>query len=38
VVVMDAPANSVLTGIPAVARPRTGWAMDLEYTDPEIYI
>ena len=39
VVVADAPPNSVLTGIPAVARPRTtGRAPDHEYTDPGIYI
>ncbi|HEY5229835.1 MAG TPA: serine O-acetyltransferase EpsC [Galbitalea sp.] len=39
VVVTDAPAYSVLTGIPAVVRPRsTGKRSDLEYTDPGIYI
>jgi serine O-acetyltransferase len=39
VVVTDAPANSVLTGIPAVARPRDATAaIDLEYADPAIYI
>ena len=39
VVVADAPANSVLTGIPAVARPRDATAtVDLEYADPAIYI
>jgi serine O-acetyltransferase len=39
VVVTNAPPNSVLTGIPAVVRPR-GSATDpeLEYTDPAIYI
>jgi serine O-acetyltransferase len=39
VVVADAPPNSVVTGIPAVARPRgDGTTKDLEYTDPGIYI
>jgi serine O-acetyltransferase len=39
VVVTDAPANSVLTGIPAVARPRgAAQVPDLDYTDPGIYI
>jgi serine O-acetyltransferase len=39
VVVNDAPPNSVLTGIPAVARPRSGAQRpDLDYTDPGIYI
>jgi serine O-acetyltransferase len=39
VVVSDAPENSVLTGIPAVVRPRGGAAdPDLEYADPGIYI
>jgi serine O-acetyltransferase len=39
VVVNDAPSYSVITGIPAVARPRpTGRTSDLEYTDPGIYI
>jgi serine O-acetyltransferase len=39
VVVTDAPPNSVLTGIPAVARPRAGAEQpDLGYTDPAIYI
>jgi serine O-acetyltransferase len=39
VVVHDAPPYSVLTGIPATARPRsTGRRSDLEYTDPGIYI
>ena len=39
VVVEDAPPDSVITGIPAVARPRSGAApADLEYTDPGIYI
>jgi serine O-acetyltransferase len=39
VVVADAPPNSVLTGIPAVARPRAGsQGSDLGYTDPAIYI
>jgi serine O-acetyltransferase len=39
VVVTDAPDNSVLTGIPAVVRPR-GQATDgdLEYADPGLYI
>ena len=39
VVVTDAPPNSVLTGIPAVVRPRgAAAAPELEYTDPAIYI
>ena len=39
VVVADAPPNSVLTGIPAVARPRGGSRdSELGYTDPGIYI
>jgi serine O-acetyltransferase len=40
VVVTDAPAWSVLTGIPAVVRPRNrgGTVPDLDYTDPAIYI
>jgi serine O-acetyltransferase len=39
VVVQDAPANSVITGIPAVARPRAGSEpVDLEWADPGIYI
>jgi serine O-acetyltransferase len=39
VVVTDAPANSVLTGIPAVVRPRgSAPSPDLEYADPGIYI
>jgi serine O-acetyltransferase len=39
VVVTDAPPNSVLTGIPAVVRPRsTAQQPDLDYTDPGIYI
>jgi serine O-acetyltransferase len=39
VVVTDAPPNSVLTGIPAVVRPRDAAANDdLEYADPGIYI
>jgi serine O-acetyltransferase len=39
VVVTDAPPNSVLTGIPAVARPRgAASTADLEWTDPGIYI
>lgn len=39
VVVTDAPPWSVLTGIPAVVRPRArGPVPDLEYTDPAIYI
>jgi serine O-acetyltransferase len=39
VVVTDAPPNSVLTGIPAVVRPRgSAPALGLEWTDPGIYI
>jgi serine O-acetyltransferase len=39
VVVTDAPPNSVLTGIPAVVRPRIAASTaDLEWTDPGIYI
>ena len=39
VVVADAPPNSVITGIPAVARPRAGSGdSELGYTDPAIYI
>jgi serine O-acetyltransferase len=39
VVVTDAPADSVLTGIPAVARPRAiAPVPDLEWADPGIYI
>jgi serine O-acetyltransferase len=39
VVVMDAPPNSVLTGIPAVARSRGSVRHpDVDYTDPGIYI
>jgi serine O-acetyltransferase len=39
VVVHNAPPYSVLTGIPAIARPRsTGRRPDPEYTDPGIYI
>jgi serine O-acetyltransferase len=39
VVVADAPPNSVVTGIPAVARPRAGSQdSELGYTDPAIYI
>jgi serine O-acetyltransferase len=39
VVVTDAPPNSVITGIPAVARPRSGSEPeDLEWADPGIYI
>ena len=39
VVVTDAPGNSVLTGIPAVVRPRGATASDdLQYADPGIYI
>ncbi len=39
VVVTDAPPNSVLTGIPAVVRPRSRTRQpDLDYTDPGIYI
>jgi serine O-acetyltransferase len=44
VVVTDAPPNSVLTGIPAVVRPRGSAKspatplVDIEYTDPGIYI
>jgi serine O-acetyltransferase len=44
VVVTDAPPYSVLTGIPAVARPRSSshsrdrHSADLDYTDPGIYI
>jgi serine O-acetyltransferase len=39
VVVTDAPPNSVLTGIPAVVRPRTSTSPhDLEWADPGIYI
>jgi serine O-acetyltransferase len=39
VVVADAPPNSVITGIPAVARPRAGSGdSELGYTDPGIYI
>jgi serine O-acetyltransferase len=36
VVVTDAPANSVLVGSPAVARPRRGEADDA-YSDPSLY-
>jgi serine O-acetyltransferase len=39
VVVADAPPDSVLTGIPAVARPRSkALRADVDYTDPGIYI
>ena len=39
VVLSDAPPYSVLTGIPAVARPRSAaHSPDLGYTDPGIYI
>jgi len=39
VVVESAPANSVITGIPAVARPRqSSGQASLEWDDPEIYI
>ncbi len=39
VVVTNAPPNSVLTGIPAVVRPRsTALHPDVDYTDPGIYI
>ncbi len=38
VVVTDAPPYSVLTGIPAVARPRSTGSTDYEWTDPGIYI
>ena len=39
VVVTDAPPYSVLTGIPAVVRPRSTTRLpDLDYTDPGIYI
>jgi serine O-acetyltransferase len=41
VVVADAPPHSVLTGVPAVARPRSPHpeqATDAFYTDPAIYI
>ncbi len=39
VVVTDAPPYSVLTGIPAVARPRASTPLpELDYTDPGIYI
>jgi serine O-acetyltransferase len=39
VVVTDAPPHSVLTGIPAVARPKgTVRHPDVDYTDPGIYI
>jgi serine O-acetyltransferase len=39
VVVTDAPPNSVLTGIPAVARQRSVTLRpDVDYTDPGIYI
>jgi serine O-acetyltransferase len=39
VVVTSAPPNSVLTGIPAVARPRgTSAVPDAEWADPGIYI
>ncbi|MDQ1552587.1 MAG: serine O-acetyltransferase [Actinomycetota bacterium] len=39
VVVTDAPPYSVLTGIPAVVRPRASTSQpELDYTDPAIYI
>jgi serine O-acetyltransferase len=39
VVVTDAPQNSAITGIPAIARPRTAANADgLEWADPGIYI
>jgi serine O-acetyltransferase len=38
VVVTDAPPHSVLTGIPARARPRTGHTGIDTFTDPAIYI
>jgi serine O-acetyltransferase len=38
VVVKDAPADSVLVGSPAIARPRGGQPLDMTYTDPGIYI
>ena len=38
VVVTDAPANSVLIGSPAVARPRGAGESDISYADPSVYI
>jgi serine O-acetyltransferase len=38
VVVNDAPPFSVITGIPAIARPRTDSARPVEVDDPGIYI
>lgn len=38
VVVSSAPANSVLTGIPARARPRSTHAAGGDFTDPALYI
>ncbi|MGV8876439.1 MAG: serine O-acetyltransferase [Rhodoglobus sp.] len=41
VVVADAPADSLLVGVPAVARPKRGTAAphdSFNYTDPAIYI
>jgi serine O-acetyltransferase len=38
VVVTDAPANSVLIGSPAVARPRGDGESDISYADPSVYI
>lgn len=38
VVVADAPPRSVLTGIPARARPRSGGSDTAAFTDPAIYI
>lgn len=38
VVVRDAPANSVLTGIPARARPRSPESIVDSFADPGIYI
>jgi serine O-acetyltransferase len=38
VVLVDAPADSLLTGIPAVPRPRGGVPEQSQWTDPAIYI
>ncbi len=38
VVLADAPEHSVLTGIPAVARPRAGRERTVLYDDPGLYI
>lgn len=38
VVTRDAPPNSVITGVPAVAQPRGGAPADGFYVDPAIYI